>query len=127
MALIDDLKKIVGDWVSNRPEELLIYSKDMTENEPHKPDIVVMPESTEEVQKIVKYANENNIPVTPYVTGANVGGIAIPVKGGILMDLKRMDRVIQVDETNMYAILEPGVTFGHLKKLLDEKYPTLRY
>ncbi|MHA1301070.1 MAG: FAD-binding oxidoreductase [Candidatus Helarchaeota archaeon] len=128
MSLIDELTKIVGEeWVTDRPEELFIYSRDMTENEPHKPDIVIMPKNTQEVQKIVILANEKKIPVTPYVAGANVGGIAIPVKGGIVIDLKRMDGVIQVDETNMYAILEPGVTFGHLKKLLDEKYPTLRY
>ncbi|MHA1380107.1 MAG: FAD-binding oxidoreductase [Candidatus Helarchaeota archaeon] len=128
MILIDDLKSIVGEeWVSNRPEELIIYSKDMTENLPHKPDFVVMPNSTEQVQKIVLLANEKKIPITPYVAGANVGGLAIPQKGGILIDLKRMDHVIQVDKSNMYAILEPGVTFGHLKKLLDDEYPKLRF
>ncbi|NVM03687.1 MAG: FAD-dependent oxidoreductase, partial [Candidatus Helarchaeota archaeon] len=112
MSLIEELKKIVGEeWVTDRPEELIIYSKDMTENEPSKPDVVVMPKSTEEVQKIVKLANEKKIPLTPYVAGANVGGLAIPTKGGILIDLKRMDQILEVDESNMYVIVEPGVTF----------------
>lgn len=128
MTLIKELQNIVGEeWVSNRPEDLIIYSRDMTENEPCKPDYVVMPKTAEEVQKIVNLANNKKIPVTPYVAGANVGGLAIPIKGGILIDLKRMDQVIEIDESNMYAIIEPGVTFGHLKKLLDEKYPGLRY
>ncbi|NVM04362.1 MAG: FAD-binding oxidoreductase, partial [Candidatus Helarchaeota archaeon] len=51
----------------------------------------------------------------------------IPTKGGILIDLKRMDQIIEGDESNMYAIIEPGVTFGLLKKLLDDEYPQLRY
>ncbi|MFX0140527.1 MAG: FAD-binding oxidoreductase, partial [Candidatus Hodarchaeota archaeon] len=128
MSLINELQKIVGEeWVTDRPEELIIYSKDMTENEPSKPEVVVMPKTTEEVQKIVKLANEKKIPITPYVAGANVGGLAIPTKGGILIDLKRMDQILEVDESNMYAIVEPGVTFGHLKKLLEDDYPQLRY
>ena len=126
--LKEELTKIVYDkrWVEDDPAILWNYARDMTENEPGNPDIVVLPDSIEELQNIVIFANKNKIPITPYVAGANVGGLAIPRKGGILIDLKRLNR-ITIDKDNMYAIVEPGVTFGHLKRLLDENYPTLRY
>ena len=120
------LKFINEKWVEDDPAILWNYARDMTENEPGNPELIVLPETIEELQSIVKFANENKIPITPYVCGANVGGLAIPRKGGIVVDLKRLDEII-IDKDNMTAIIEPGVTFGHLKKLLDEEYPTLRY
>lgn len=119
--ITEKLKEIVGqEWVSNQPEELLIYSYDMTENPPHAPDYVVMPKTVEEIQQIVKLANEYKISIVPFVTGANVGGLTIPLKGGMILDLKRMNQIIRLDENDMYVIVEPGVTFGHIKKFLDE-------
>ncbi|MHA1785645.1 MAG: FAD-binding oxidoreductase [Candidatus Helarchaeota archaeon] len=123
-----ELTKIVNNekWVEDDPAVLWNYARDMTENEPGNPEIIVMPETIEELQKIVKFANENKISITPYVCGANVGGLAIPRKGGIVVDLKRLNKII-IDKESMYAIIEPGVTFGHLKRILDEEYPSLRY
>jgi len=128
VLMLKDLVDIVGeDFVSERPEELYLYSKDMTENFPETPDIVVMPETTEEVQKIVLFANKNKIPITPYVAGSNVGGLAIPYGKGILMDLKRMKKVIEINKKDMYIVIEPGFTFGHLRKLLDEELIEFQY
>lgn len=122
------LKTIVGDeFVSVDSEDLYIYSQDMTENAPSEPDFVVMPSSVTEVQSILSLANENKIPVTPFVAGANIGGLAIPLKCGISLDLKRMKKIIEVNETEMYAILEPGVTFGHIKAYLEKNHPDLIY
>ncbi|MHC1590587.1 MAG: FAD-binding oxidoreductase [Candidatus Helarchaeales archaeon] len=113
------LKEIVGEsWVSDSPEELLLYSYDMTENKPSMPDYVVMPKTPEEIQKIVVLANQYKIPIVPFVAGANIGGLTIPLKGGIVLDLKRMDRIIKLDEDDMYIIIEPGVTFGHIHRFL---------
>jgi len=120
------LKFVNKKWVEDDPAILWNYARDMSENEPGNPELVILPESIEELQRIIKFANENKVPITPYVCGANVGGLAIPRKGGIVVDMKRLDK-ITVDKENMVAIVEPGVTFGHLKKLLDEEYPTLRY
>ncbi|MHA1252385.1 MAG: FAD-binding oxidoreductase [Candidatus Helarchaeota archaeon] len=126
--MLKELIDIVGEeFVSNRPEELFLYSKDMTENYESEPDIVVMPGSTEEVQKIVKLANKNKIPITPYVAGSNVGGLTIPYKKGIIIDLKRMNRVIEINKKDMYIIIEPGFTFGHLRKLLNEELTEFEY
>ncbi len=119
--ILNKLRKIVGnEWVSDFPEELLLYSYDMTEHPPSNPDFIVMPKSVEEIIEVVKLANEYKIPIVPFVTGNNIGGLTIPLKGGIVLDLKRMDRILHLNEDDMYIIIEPGVTFGHLKKFLKD-------
>ncbi len=117
----ESLIKIVGEqWYSDFPEELLIYSYDMTENDPSLPEFVVMPRTSEEIQKILKFANETKTPVVPFISGNNVGGLTIPLKGGIVVDLKRMDSILHFNEDDMYVIIEPGVTFGHLHAFLEK-------
>jgi FAD/FMN-containing dehydrogenase len=89
--------------------------------------VVALPESLDQLKEIIRLANREKVPVVPYVAGGNVGGLTIPQYGGILLDLKRMDRIIEVNETDMYAVVEPGVTFGNIKAYLEKNYPTLRY
>jgi len=126
--LIGRLEKIAGsNFVSTNPADLYIYSYDLTPAEPNWPDVVVLPQSLEEVQAILRLANKEKIPVTPYIAGGNVGGLTIPLKGGIMLDLKRMNRIIEVSEADMYAVVEPGVTFGQIKAYLDKHHPTLKY
>lgn len=124
------LRKIEGivgkKRVSTSPEVLYVYSYDMTENEPSMPDMVVLPETTEEVSEIVKVAYELEIPVIPFSTGNNVGGLTIPERGGIIVDLKRMKK-IEVNPEDKYVIVESGVSFGELKAYLDENHPDLIY
>ncbi len=129
MSIKEQLAKIVGDrFVADGSGELYVYSFDMTENPPQRPSCVVMPESVDEVVQIVKLANVTKTPLVPFVTGQNVGGLTIPqVEGAVIVDLKRIDQIVEVDEDAMYAVVEPGVTFGHLRKYLDEYHPTLRY
>lgn len=127
-GIMEKLEKIVGsEFVSTNQADLYIYSQDMTQAKPSWPDMVVMPKSLEEVQAIIYLANEEKIPVTPYVAGGNIGGLTIPLKGGILLDLRRMNRIIEVNAADMYALVEPGVTFGHLKAYLDKHHPDLMY
>jgi FAD/FMN-containing dehydrogenase len=126
----DRLIAIMGNerWVSDDPETLANYGRDMTENEPKRPDFVVLPESTEQVQQIVIMANELKIPLIPYVAGANVGGLTIPSDlGGITVDMKRMNRVIELNKKDKYIVIEPGFTFGHLRRLFDTEIPEFRY
>jgi len=100
----------------------------MTECEPHMPDFVVIPKNREQLVELIKFCNTNIIPIVPYITGNNVGGLTIPKNGGIIIDFsKKMNKILHIDENMMYALLEPGVTFGQLKKHLDENYPHLRY
>jgi FAD/FMN-containing dehydrogenase len=126
--IVKKLERIVGsESVSTNQADLYIYSRDMSPAEPGWPDVVILPKSVEEVQAIVRLANKERVPVTPQVAGENLGGLTIPLKGGILLDLKRMDRIIEVNETDMYAVVEPGVTFGHMKAYLAKHHPDLIY
>jgi FAD/FMN-containing dehydrogenase len=126
--VISRLADIVGsEYVTSNKADLYIYSQDLTQAEPKWPEIVVLPASLDELRKVVRLANTKKIPVTPYVAGGNIGGLAIPLQGGILLDLKRMDRILEVNETDMYALVEPGVTFGHMKAYLEKHHPDMVY
>jgi FAD/FMN-containing dehydrogenase len=128
IGLKNELEAIVGsDFVTTSKADLYIYSQDLTQAKQGWPDIVVLPKSVEEVQAVIRLANEKRFPLTPYVAGGNIGGLAIPLQGGVVLDLKRMDRIIEVNETDMYAVVEPGVTFGHVKAYLDKHHPDLVY
>ncbi|MHA1148380.1 MAG: FAD-binding oxidoreductase [Promethearchaeota archaeon] len=127
--LLQELMSIFGEKnVSNLPHDLYPYSYDATESDPHMPDFVVLPENISQIVSLVKLCNKNGVPIVPYTSGNNVGGLTIPVQGGIICDMgKRMKKIIKVDDSLMYALIEPGVTWGQLKKYLDENHPTLRY
>ena len=126
--LINSLTGILGkEYVAYDAATLDIYSRDMTPHAPGLPDVVVMPETVKEIQEIIKLANKDKVPVVPHVAGSTLGGLTIPNKGGIVVDLKRMNRIIEVDEENMYAVIEPGVTFPDLQYYLDHNHPNLRF
>lgn len=126
-AILTKLESIVGqDFVSNKPEELFIYSQDPGASLPRSVDYVVMPRTREEVQKILLLANKEKIPIVPMGGGLTLSGLTIPVKGGIVMDLKRMDQILEINELSRYALIEAGVTTGKIKAYLEEKYPDLQ-
>lgn len=85
------------------------------------PELVVMPKSTEQVSEIMKIAYENGIPVIPRGAGTSLSGQLIPVKGGIILDFRKMNRILELNLRARYAVLEPGVYYKKLNKLLDEK------
>ncbi len=123
---LESLEKIVGkNFVTDRVEERYYYSSDPSAEEPCLPDFVVMPGSVEEIQDILRLANREKIPVIPRVGGLTLSGLAIPYGGGILLDLKRLDKIIEVNPDSMYAVVECGVTTGQLKTYLEENYPNL--
>ncbi|MBI3961214.1 MAG: FAD-binding oxidoreductase [Deinococcus sp.] len=120
------LEQLLGpERVLRDPERLAPYAQDMTENEPAQPDFVVKPVTVEEVQALVQLANKERVPLTPVVARTNLGGLGIPVEGGIVVDLTEMNRLLAVDPDAMYALLEPGVTYAQLRQHLDQHYPDL--
>lgn len=126
--LYEALAEIVGRaHVSKEPEELYIYSWDLGTTEPHRPDYVVSPRTTEEIQKIVRLANESQIPIVPLGGGMSLAGLAVPFRGGIVLDLKRMDSIIEVNEKARYALVEAGVSQGQLTAYLERHYPYLTH
>ncbi|NVM27746.1 MAG: FAD-binding oxidoreductase [Candidatus Helarchaeota archaeon] len=126
--VVGELGKIVGEkYVSDRPEEQFLYHYDFITAEPEgQCDIAIMPGSAEEVQEIVKLANKHKIPVVPWVSGINYGGIATPRRGGIVMDLRRLNRVLEVNEDDMYAVVEGGITWADFRGYLNKHHPNFR-
>jgi len=129
--IIEKLINIVGgeEYVSTDIEVRANYSRDMTEQvAPKLTDVIILPDNVEQVQQIVLLANKEKIPIIPYAAGANVGGLTLPTdRGGITMDFKRMRRVIKIDRDNKYIVVEPGYTFGDLKRLFDTELTEFRY
>jgi glycolate oxidase len=122
------LAKIVGEqYVSSQPEELFFYARDPGLMPAHKPDYVVVPETAEEIQKIVKLANKEKIPLVPMGAGMALTGLIIPLKGGIVIDMKRMNKILEVHEKARYVIVEGGTSHGVLKAYLEKNYPRLRH
>ena len=120
------LVEIVGEaHVLSKKEELYFYGRHTGTMPPHEPDCVVTPKTTEEVQKIVKLANKEKIPIVPMGAGMSLAGLVIPLKGGIVIDMKRMRKILEVNEKARYVIVEGGTSQGVLKAHLEKNYPNL--
>ena len=120
--LISQLEKIIGkEAVLTAKEDLNAYSYDGTAIWAHMPDVVVLPMTTEQVSQILKLANENRIPVTPRGAGTNVSGGSIPIKGGIVLCTTRMNKILDINKTNLTATVEPGVVLQNLNIALAEQ------
>lgn len=84
-------------------------------------EALVFPESTKEVSDIMKYAFEHGIPVTPRGAGTNLVGSTVPADGGIVLDLSRMNRVLEIDKETFTATVEPGVVLEDFQKLVESE------
>jgi FAD/FMN-containing dehydrogenase len=126
--ILSQLALIVGEsFVSNNPEEAFFYARDPGLMPAHKPDYVVVPKTVEEIQQIVQLAGKEKIPLVPMGAGMSLTGLVIPLKGGIVIDMKRMNKIIEVNEKARYVIVEGGTSHGSLKAHLEKHYPRLRH
>ena len=122
------LATIVGEnYVSDKKEEAYFYARDPGLMPDHKPDYVVLPKTAEEIQRIVRLANKEKIPIVPMGAGLGLTGLVIPLKGGIVIDMKRMNKILEVNEKARYSIVEGGTSQGFLKGYLEKNYPRLRH
>ncbi len=117
-ALKTELTKIVAkDRYLDRPEELACYSYDSS-LDIALPDAVLFPVNTQEVSDILKIASKHKVPVTARGAGTSVCGAPIPVQNGIVLCFSKMNKIIEVNTRDRYAIVEPGVINGDLQKAL---------
>lgn len=122
---VRELRAIVGDeWVFADPESTVSYRKSFIPDTAgrHVPSGAVAPASVEEIQAILRVANKYRLPMWPVSTGKNMGyGMATPASSGqMILDLKRMNRVLEVDAELGTALVEPGVTYQDLYTYLEE-------
>lgn len=120
-ADLEALRKIV-------PEERVIPGSEVGEDYCHdelagirkRPDVLIKAMSAEEVSAVMKYASANNIPVTPRGQGTGLVGGAVPLYGGIMIDLSGMNRILELDDINLTLTLEPGVLLMEVGKYVEE-------
>lgn len=113
---LSELKAIVGDGnvlSGDRIEDDYKHDECLT-TAPEAPEYVVRPTTTEQVSRILAFANEHRIPVTARGAGTGLSGGCTPSPGGILLSLDRMKRIIEIDEQNHVAVVEAGVTLNEL-------------
>ena len=120
--IIQKLIEIVGEEnVKTEKDYLEKYSKDETsEVKPHLPEVVVFATKTEQVAKIIKLANEKLIPVTPRGAGTGLSGGAVPVYGGIVLSLEKMNQILEFNPEDLAVVVQPGVITGEIQKLAEE-------
>ena len=116
--LIHELTNLLGsEKILGKGPECVAYSRDMSIYTAV-PDAVVMVEVASDVQKILKFAFQNKIPITPRGAGTSVTGAVIPVKGGIVLDLSGMNHIKEINLVDQYVVVEPGVVCGRLNAAL---------
>ena len=110
---IDDLiilKKIVGEeHIFTDEEKLLEYSHDETEDLSFPPEVIVNPRAVDEISEILNYCNKQKISVTPCGARTGLSGGSLPINGGIALSTERLNAIIEIDERNLQATVEPGV------------------
>jgi glycolate dehydrogenase FAD-linked subunit len=107
--IIDELRAIVGqDRVTDDPAELYCYSFDSSYIRGNA-DYVVRPHTTEEVSRIVKIAAAHHVPIVPRGSASGLTGGSVPVKGGIVIDMAAMNRILEIEVDNLQVVIEPAV------------------
>ncbi|MBL7212585.1 MAG: FAD-binding protein [Desulfobacteraceae bacterium] len=113
------LKEIVGaENFTDSLIDLIAYSKDASEHR-HRPDAAVWPVNTGQVSAIMKLASREKLPIVPRGAGTSLAGLAVPEQGGIILDLGRMDKIIDINIEDRLAVVQPGVVYADLDRALS--------
>jgi len=119
--IVKKLTQVLGkENVFTNKEDLICYSYDSTPHI-HLPDIVVAPANTEEIVAIIKLANEHSFPVIPRGGGTNLSGGTVPIQGGLVLALHRMNKIIEIDSDNLTATVEPGVITATFHQAVEQE------
>jgi len=118
---ISFFQSIAGNNVFTDKEQLERCASDETEDLVYVPELVLQPETVNAVSSIMKYCNEQHIPVTPRGAGTGLSGGALPLLGGVVLDMKRFNKILKVDIRNFQVITEPGVITQELQERVKEE------
>lgn len=120
-SIIDGLKKISGDKnVFDSPEDKIAYSYDGTPLFYKEPLAVVFPEDTEQIARIMKFANESNFAVVPRGAGTGLSGGSVPVENSIVLVMTKWNKILEIDQSNLTAWVEPGVITGNFQREVEK-------
>lgn len=129
--ILSELADVVGsEYVSTRAADKLVYATDWSWMpqmwldrglEPPSPDFIVHPGSPQEISRVLQIANVYRIPVVPWGGGSGTQGGAVPVYGGILLDVKRLDQIVETNETSLTVTAQAGLIGSVLERALNDK------
>ncbi len=119
--ILSAIKEAVGaDAVIQDPEKLTEFGKDATEDS-CTPDLVVVATSARQIQALLRLANRHGFPVTPRGLGTGLAGGSVPLFGGVLLSLAKMNRILAIEQDNLITVVEPGVITLGLQNAVKEK------
>lgn len=119
---LSKILEIVGtDNVFTEAEHLEKYARDETEDLVYYPEAVVKPNTSNQISELMRLCNTYKIPVTPRGAGTGLSGGALPVKGGLVISMERFNSIIEIDERNLQATVEPGVITEFFMNAVAEK------
>jgi len=125
----DRLKSIVGaENFTDSLIDLISYATDGSEHK-HRPNAAVWPTSTDHVSEVLKLANVASFPVVPRGAGTGLAGLAVPVRGGVVLDMGRMNKILEINVEDRLVVVQPGVVYATLEKALTPHgffYPPTR-
>jgi glycolate oxidase len=109
--IVDELGRLIGsEKVRSDEVSLIAYSHDATPLFEGKPDVIVAPESTADVVKIVQFANQEKVPLIARGAGSNLSAATVPLNGGIVMSMNNMNKILEISKSELIARVQPGVT-----------------
>ncbi|MGL5511662.1 MAG: FAD-binding oxidoreductase, partial [Sporomusa sp.] len=120
---IQELSALIGQAnVVADEEKNEMYSRDEVSDKLWEkiPDVVVKPETAEQVSQVVKWANQKIVPVIARGGGTGLAAGAVALTGGIVLSLEKMNKVIEVDTANLFMVLEPGISTGEVQRIAQE-------
>ncbi|HEU4393966.1 MAG TPA: FAD-binding oxidoreductase, partial [Planctomycetota bacterium] len=119
-AALEALRAACGPaFVITSVEERERYGSDETEDLWFDPEVVVRPRTTAEVAAVMRVAHERRLPVTPRAGGTGLSGGALPVRGGVVLSVERMDSILEIDRANLVAVVESGVITQRLQEACE--------
>jgi glycolate oxidase len=117
--LLDGLRAIVGDGhLRTDPDALVAYGVDALKRG-HDADAVVLPDGADQISGILKLCSAHRVPVVPRGAGTGYTGGAVPLKGGVVLSLERMNRILEIDERNLIAVVEPNAVTGTIQEAVE--------
>ena len=119
-SIVSDLRNIVGDgYIRSDDASLETYGVDAL-GKGHPPDVVVLPADTQQIAAIARLCNSERVPLVVRGAGTGFTGGAVPTHGGVLISMERLNRILEIDELNLLAVVEPNVINADLQHAVEK-------